>query len=198
MMRTLDEIMLATGTDKNSAGHGYAKIYDELFTPWRLRPIRMIELGVWEGSSLRAWAEYFSDPHAEIIGLDNDLGRMIPVDDPRIMAIPCDVCNSAALNALADSIEGPVDIVIDDASHQVFQQRASFDALWPLVAKGGLYVIEDLHTLFWARANPPEAREWLHTMADETLGMGLEPRDNDCEVDRVTFYNSLVVFRKRL
>lgn len=197
-MRTLDEIMLATGTDKSSAHHNYAKIYDELFTPWRLGPVRMIELGVWEGASLLAWAEYFGDPHAEIIGIDNDLVRFLPVEDTRIIAIPCQLDDMTQLSALVDGISGTVDLVIDDASHLATQQRTSFDALWPLVAPGGLYVIEDLHTLFWARANPPEARLWLHDVSDEVLGLGHEPRDNDSEVDRLTFYNSMAVFRKRI
>lgn len=196
-MQTLDDIMLATGTDKNSEGHGYSRIYAELFEPWRGLPVCMVELGVWEGASLRAWGEYFTHPAARIIGVDNDLGRLAPLDDERVMAIPCDLSDAGQVSHLASRIGTGIDLVIDDASHMADQQRRAFAGLWPAVTPGGLYVVEDLHTLFWARANPPGSVAWLHEWTERVLGMGLEPHDNSCEVDRLTFYNSMAVFRKR-
>lgn len=195
-MRTLDEIMLATGTDKNSEGHAYAKIYGELFQPWRDEPVTLVEMGVWEGASLRAWAKYFTHSRARIFGLDNDITRFPPMVDTRVMAIACQVDDEPAMRSMAAGV-GAVDLVIDDASHQTAQQQTSFAVLWPRVAPGGLYVIEDLHTLFWTRANPPGSTAWLHEWVDSVLGLGLEPRDNDCECSEIRFYNSMVVFRKR-
>lgn len=188
--------MLATGTDKNSEGHGYSKIYAELFKPWRNQPVTLLEMGIWEGASLRAWAMYFTHPQARIIGVDNDLGRFVASLDTRVMALACQVDDAPAITSAANAI-GAVDLVIDDASHQAVQQTISFAALWPHVAPGGLYVIEDLHTLFWARANPANASAWLHDWVDSVLGLGLEPRDNDCECSEMRFYNSMAVFRKR-
>lgn len=43
---------------------------------------------------------------------------------------------------------GGVDIVLDDGSHRASDQRATFDALFPLVSSGGMYVIEDVHTSY--------------------------------------------------
>ena len=43
-------------------------IYDRYFGEFRDRPIRMLELGVHAGKSLKVWACYFS--HGTIIGLD--------------------------------------------------------------------------------------------------------------------------------
>jgi hypothetical protein len=37
----------------------------------------------------------------------------------------------------------PVDLVVDDASHEVGRTRAAFDALFPRLRPGGHYVIED-------------------------------------------------------
>jgi predicted O-methyltransferase YrrM len=37
----------------------------------------------------------------------------------------------------------PIDLVIDDASHRLHPSRASFEAIFPHVRPGGLYVIED-------------------------------------------------------
>ena len=61
-VRSLEEIALHTGTDKNATGHNYASIYAELFAPYRHAPARVLEIGVWEGASLRMWSEYFTRP----------------------------------------------------------------------------------------------------------------------------------------
>src|SRR5690606_25272310 len=44
---------------------------------------------------------------------------------------------------------GGIDIVLDDGSHVAAHQATSFDVLFPLLAEGGLYVVEDLHTAYW-------------------------------------------------
>ena len=45
---------------------------------------------------------------------------------------------------VADDIGGePIDVVFDDCSHNLDLTRASFDALFPFVRPGGVYVIED-------------------------------------------------------
>jgi predicted O-methyltransferase YrrM len=43
----------------------------------------------------------------------------------------------------ADFAGEPIDLVIDDASHRLRPSRASFEAIFPHVRPGGLYVIED-------------------------------------------------------
>jgi len=44
---------------------------------------------------------------------------------------------------LAREMDGPLDLVIDDASHAYEQTRNSFEILFPRLRPGGLYVIED-------------------------------------------------------
>lgn len=45
---------------------------------------------------------------------------------------------------LAADLDGrPIDLVLDDASHLLHPTRASFEALFPSVRPGGVYVIED-------------------------------------------------------
>jgi len=43
----------------------------------------------------------------------------------------------------ADVGDGPLDLVIDDASHELAPTTASFQALFPRLRPGGLFVIED-------------------------------------------------------
>ena len=46
--------------------------------------------------------------------------------------------------------EEPIDLVVDDCSHRYKPSRASFNALFPRLRPGGVYVIED-----WPVAHPP-------------------------------------------
>ena len=54
---------------------------------------------------------------------------------------------------LASVVErhGPFDIVIDDGGHTMRQQILSVETLFPLLADGGVYIVEDCHTSYWAR-----------------------------------------------
>ncbi len=44
------------------------------------------------------------------------------------------------------------DIILDDGGHTMKQQITSFKILYPFVKKGGIYIIEDLHTSYWKNA----------------------------------------------
>lgn len=57
----------------------------------------------------------------------------------------------------------PLDLVIDDASHLLGPTRNSFETLFPRLAPGGIYVIED-----WAWAHAPQGT-WPDTPALTTL-----------------------------
>jgi hypothetical protein len=51
--------------------------------------------------------------------------------------------------------KGPLDLVLDDASHYYDLTRASFEILFPRLRPGGFYVIED-----WQWAHSPGFWEW--------------------------------------
>ena len=48
----------------------YTEIYERLFFPWKEEPIKIFEIGVAEGGSLKMWHAYF--PQARIFGVDFD------------------------------------------------------------------------------------------------------------------------------
>jgi hypothetical protein len=202
--QTLDAIGLETGTDKNSAGHDYLATYARLFEPLRDEPVRMLEIGVWEGASLRTWPAFFTHPDARFLGVDVDLSRVRFSDalDNRAGAMYADANNESDLRAAVDELGGALDIVIDDGSHRIAQQRASFNYLRQFLTPGALYIVEDLHTHFWQRANPADAFQWLTDLAADIVGRGAE-RDNrtdstpNGDLLSLAFYQSLAVFRKR-
>lgn len=125
--------------------HHYSGIYETLFADRRHRTKRVLELGVFEGSSLLAWADYF--PGADIHGVDIDLSRCAHIFQTpagqagRFHTYLGDAAGPKMLSKLR--MNGPYDVIIDDASHTIEDQLASLLGLWHALADGGLYVIED-------------------------------------------------------
>ena len=197
-MTTLDQIALATGTDKSSAGHAYTAVYAPLLDHLRGRDdVRLLEIGVWEGASLEMWAQWL--PSANIIGLDIDLSRF---RFPRSERVHLRLGNASDPVFIAAMVEefGPFDVVIDDGSHLLPDHVAAFTALWPHVQPRGYYIVEDMHTYWWERANAPGSDAWLMELARDAMGRGAqrwerEERDWPA-IDSVTFAQSLAIIRK--
>src|SRR5262249_14428941 len=67
------------------------------------------------------------------------------------------------LRALVEAeLGGGVDLVIDDASHLYHASKTSFEALFPLLPSGGVYILED-----WAWEHWPETHDPRHAFARE-------------------------------
>lgn len=138
-MLTLDEIGLRHNTDKSSAGHNYLKHYDMMFSHLRHQEINLLELGVWEGASLKTWAEYF---HNSPLILGADIEDKQQYETHQISTIIVNTMNRDSLQTIVNS---PIkfDIILDDAGHESEAQILAFNELFPVLKSGGMYVIED-------------------------------------------------------
>jgi len=139
-MGLLDDLAKRHGSDKSSLFHGYTASYERWFGSIRFDVQSVLELGVANGASLRMWRDFF--PAAHVQGLDIDPAFMFT--EERITTVLGDQEDAA----VAQSFQ-PTDIIIDDGGHQMAQQIGSFSLYFPLVKRGGLYIIEDLHTSYW-------------------------------------------------
>jgi hypothetical protein len=102
--------------------------------------IKVLELGVHKGESLKVWASYF--PQGTIIGLDLDNKADFSAY-PNIVFEQGDQTDTERLRKIA---RGGLDIVIDDASHIGEKSLVSYATLFPYLNPGGLYIIEDWGT----------------------------------------------------
>ncbi len=155
-MKTLDEIMIAMETDKATVftrtyakPHGYAPIYDRFFTPFRNEPIKLLEIGAASGESIRSWLEYF--PSAKVYGVDivhdtNPWNVPNPITSPheRYTFVHGDQSNPVFWKSFIAKHGGRWAVVVDDGSHDQSHIRLTLSTLWPYMAPGGLYCIEDL------------------------------------------------------
>ena len=131
-----------TVSEYNRGGwsHNYTPFYHDLFKEKRDRVRRVLEIGIGSGVSLHMWAEYF--PNAEIIGVDNDVEKLV-ADDDHISSYLYDQHSEEQMRALRDSV-GECDLIIDDGSHHPSDQIRTCNILGDRLMVGGVYVIEDI------------------------------------------------------
>jgi hypothetical protein len=121
------------GGDKGTVHSYIDHYYEETFQNFRFKKIRILEIGIDSGLSLKLWKDYFTD--AEIIGVDI---RIPDIDTGCKM-----VCGDATQKETFDGL-GTFDIIIDDGSHLFKHQIKTFNILFPLLNSGGIYIIEDI------------------------------------------------------
>jgi Methyltransferase domain len=138
-------------------------LVDQYANFWSLRPNfrarNILELGMWDGGSLAFWFEYFAPD--KLVGIDLEQKQDTPYFqrykaerglEQRIKSYwGTDQGDSAKLRDIVQAeFQGPLDLVIDDASHMYDLTKKSFETLFPLLHPGGLYVIEDWAWGHWA------------------------------------------------
>lgn len=126
--------------------HHYLPIYDRYFSPYRGRKIRFLEIGVSKGGSLQLWRQYFGD-EAIIYGIDIDPACKAFDGQAGQVRIGSQVDETFLGEIILEM--GGIDIVLDDGSHHMQHIPATLNFLFPRLAYGGLYMIEDLHTAYW-------------------------------------------------
>lgn len=128
----------------------YLSEYDRLFNSYRDKPIRLLEIGIQNGGSLEIWSKFFKNASA-LIGCDinSDCG-LLNYDDSRIEIIIGDV-NSPEVREQLLQLSPQFDIIVDDGSHLSSDIIKSFALYFPLVAEGGVFIVEDLHCSYWSQ-----------------------------------------------
>ena len=180
----------------------YLPLYDRHFSQYRQAAVSILEIGVFKGGSLKLWREYFG-PEARIFGVDID---------PQCAQFDGDygqvrIGSQADPDFLRSVVEemGGVDVVIDDGSHVMKHVDVSFRTLFPLLRKGGTYIVEDLHTAYWpsygggyrtsgtfidtAKSLVDDMHHWYHRR-------GVRQQIAKDWVPAVHFYDSMVVLEK--
>jgi predicted O-methyltransferase YrrM len=103
---------------------------------------RVLEIGVLNGASIRAWREWFGT-RAYIATIEINPTRAANVSGQCHVFVG-DQSDKTFLNGVIRDTTGRFDLVVDDASHIPSDQLASFEVLWPHVNPWGVYVIEDV------------------------------------------------------
>jgi len=147
----LNELAVIFETDKRAEHHGFTEMYQTHFHSLRKKKLNFLEIGIGGGddpqkggSSLRMWKRYFRN--SKISGID--IADKRPHNERRIKTYMGDQSSERFLKTVEKEI-GPLDIIIDDGSHENHHVLKSFEVLFPLLKDNGIYVVEDTQTAYW-------------------------------------------------
>lgn len=191
--------------------HFYTPVYQTLFDPLRTQPVRLLEIGVGGyanprhgGDSIRMWKRFF--PKGQITTID--IHEKYVVDERRIHFFRGDQADPEFLKKV-NAATGPFDIVIDDGSHVQSHIIASYEALFPLLKPGGIYIIEDTQTAYWPKyegstsgmLDIPSCMNYfirrIHTVNRTEWRTDEMPPDLPDEgIGSIAFHHNLIVIRK--
>jgi len=197
-------------TDKIQQHH-YGQHYMSHFNKYRDEKIKMLEIGVggYEkstsgGKSLRMWKAYF--PKGEIFALD--IYDKSPLQEDRIKIFHGSQVDTEFMNNTIETI-GDLDIIIDDGSHINEHVIETFGQLFPKLKDGGVYVIEDTQTSYWAEyggdsqdlKNPKTMMNFFKNLTDSMNNKEFEIPDYqqnyyDKKIVSMHFYHNLIFIHK--
>lgn len=129
----------------------YFSVYREVFGHLTDLPLRILEIGVYQGASLDLWKKYFTHPETIIVGIDIEpaCARLDSLSAGKRVRIGSQT-DLAFLTAVVREF-GPFDLIIDDGSHRTSDVIQSFNHLFSSGLKdSGIYFVEDLHAGYWS------------------------------------------------
>ena len=133
--------------------HGYQRFYYPIFKNLELSPIRLLEIGVKDGKSMKIWKTFFKNAeHIYGLGYKNYQTREVEKIDDHMTLFMGDQSSTNFLEKMISLSDGNFDIVIDDGSHVPSHVITSFEVLWKTLKPGGYYVIEDIETSYWKKS----------------------------------------------
>lgn len=204
--QTLDEIAIACGADKASKhpvkGHDYAVHYEQNFGFLRQNQIKLLEVGVGGGESIRTWLEYFEQAHiygCDIVANTNPFNTHYPAGtknpNPRYDFLQGDQASVTHWACYLAFSGRDFDIIIDDGGHFSGQIITTFNCLWPALSPGGFYCIEDLAagstpgTVFLTPGFPSHM-DWLKGLI-EKMNLG------ESDIAEIHLYKELAIIQKK-
>ena len=148
----------------------YLSHYDKLFSPIKDKNINLLEIGVQNGGSLETWASYFAQG-LNFIGCDVDKKCSdLKFEDERIKLIIGHINSKESFEAVRN-LNLFFDIIIDDGSHLSTDIISSFILYFPMLKPGGVFIVEDAHTLYFNNYlgglyNENSAQKFFHKLTD--------------------------------
>tara|TARA_Y100001970_G_scaffold200245_1_gene243525 strand:+ start:10564 stop:11370 length:807 start_codon:yes stop_codon:yes gene_type:complete len=177
----------------------YFKIYEELFTSYKDRPITFVEIGVYNGGSLEIWKKFFNK-ESRIIGIDiNPECKKLEEQGFEIF-----IGDQSKANFWEDFFKkvGKVDIILDDGGHKNDQQIITLVNCIKNINNGGLLAVEDTHTSYLKEFTNSEKYSFINfskKLIDDINytypNLGNFKFSLNKYIYSMVFYESFVVFR---
>jgi hypothetical protein len=216
-MKILDEIAKKYGTDKSSDIHNYCVKYEKYIPFKREEYLKILEIGVLNGDSLKTWKEYFFNSYIVGIDINPDCKKY---EENKIFVEIGSQVDGEFLDKVSQNY-GPFNMILDDGSHMNDHVVYSFKKLWSSLKSGGVYIIEDFGTAYWEDYggginNPNSSMYFFKKLVDDVNFKGvlnmnknnvharredwcIENADKDCitDIESINFLNGIIIITKR-
>lgn len=134
---------LATKYHTDKLDHGFIPYYESYLKNHPVK--RLLEIGVYQGASLKMWRDYF--PEAHVLGWDISSFPLGCFGEH----IETKIVDQESSSQMVQAVNLPqgismFDVIIDDGKHSMKAQQTTLGTLWPYLNDGGIFIVEDLHT----------------------------------------------------
>lgn len=144
-------------TDKDTI-HSYLEPYEDIFQKRKNDEVKLLEIGVNMGGSIKLWKDYFTN--GIIHGVDiSDEGSIKENDIKNHERVKLHMKTNAYDNNFVKSFDFKFDIIIDDGPHTLDSMIYVVKNYTPLLKSDGVLVIEDIQSESWIntlKENTPE------------------------------------------
>ena len=125
----------------------YFPVYEKYFNQFKNKKITFIEIGIFNGGSLKMWKNYFGKD-SKIIGIDiNSECKKFEEKENNIFV---EIGNQSDNNFWRSFFEkyGNVDAILDDGGHTNLDQIMTTVNTVQYINDGGILMVEDTHTSY--------------------------------------------------
>lgn len=174
---TLCEIGATYDTDKSSQRknvtdtrhcHPYTLFYDGLFKSKKDASLKIAELGILDGASLRMWREYFTNSSLYGFEYNTALIDQFKNNDSneRVTLATIDVTNKDSIVSAFHNMNEQYDIIIEDTTHQFEDQIRVVENIHSYLKPGGVLIVEDIFKSYHEQSYIDRLQPILHHFQD--------------------------------
>lgn len=145
---SLEELADNSRTDKNTA-HSYLPLYQKLLAGKKETAKNVLEVGIWNGGSIKMWSDFFVNSNVYALDIINDVWDGIKNNEKIILYTSTDAYNEHFFidKFLNQNIK--FDFMLDDGPHSL-ESMIQFIRLYSqIMADDGILIIEDVQDWSW-------------------------------------------------
>jgi len=137
----------------------YFDVYEDYFSKFKGKNITFVEIGVFNGGSLKIWKNYFG-PESRIIGIDIN-PECKKFANKGIEIFIGNQSDPLFWENFFDEV-GKVDIILDDGGHTNLDQIITTVKCVDKINDGGVLMVEDTHTSYMDEYNSKESFSFIN------------------------------------
>jgi len=133
-------------SSKSIAYQNFYRLLDRKITYSALNPNTILEIGTASGASARSFATRFPDSNVFTLDVRPACAKIF-AHHPNIHPLTCDTSSDSDIERAINTINSPIDVVIDDGSHLSDDVARTFKHIQPYLSQKFIYIIEDCDSI---------------------------------------------------